>query len=106
MKTLTPEQIDALDLSQAWDISEEYSVYLMNRKKAFEFDSALPYPKNIILLALLKILVEQDVSLLKDGHTLKEQLCTSIMLLNDHIPEPEIYEREIKIRKRLNEMQP
>jgi hypothetical protein len=102
MKKLGTEEIINMTLGQAWDIAGEFGEYIAdNPPKFLEFDNVLPYRKDIILLALVKILVKQDFKVMakasgQSEETIKENIATNIQVLESFIPTKENYNRKVQ----------
>jgi|TARA_B100001964_G_scaffold164998_1_gene181164 DnaJ-domain-containing protein 1 len=109
MKELTQDEILNMTLDDAWNITQEYADLIERESKKgksmlYEFEDVLPYSKSDILLALLKLLNEQnydDVSQLED---FKEFISSLIMQLNDFIPTKAKHKQMLSHKKYLDEM--
>ncbi|MFA5794903.1 MAG: hypothetical protein WC980_07565 [Candidatus Brocadiia bacterium] len=111
MKHLSSEQIKNMSLKEAWDIAGEFGEYLSNRKPVYmEYESVLPYPKDIISLALVKILKYEDFSNMSavskhavTAGEIKENIAANISLLDLFIPDEKQYKEMVEEMKIMNE---
>ncbi len=112
MKKLTSEQIEKMALQQAWDIAGEFGSFLADYKNIhfYEFEDALPYSKNVILCAILKILAEEDFKKIavasgRSEEDIKEVLVeNAITLLYHFMPSEEQYQLSRERKEKVDEI--
>lgn len=107
MEKLKPEEIENMTTEQAWDIAGDFGDYIANRKPAFiEYEDVLPYEKEVILLALLKTLKDDNhlrrLSAASGGSVkdIKENIAVNIMILETgFIPNEKKYKETVELMK-------
>lgn len=109
MKKLTQEEILNMTLDDAWNISQEFADLIEEESKKgksmlYEFEDVRPYTKSDILLALLKLLTEQDYGDVNQFENFKEFASTLIVTLDGFIPNEEQYKQMLNHKKCLDEI--
>jgi len=91
-----------LTLSEAWDIAAQFGDFIGENFKYLEYEDALPHSKEKILLALLKILKEEDFKgkFGKKAMEVKEIISSNIVILfTSFIPNKEDYEKLLSTKQ-------
>lgn len=91
MKNLAPEEVENISLSKAWEISKDFSSFISEEKNLWGTEDTLPYSKNIIILALLIILGDEDFKKLAvlnntTEHNAKYLIVQNILTLVNFFP--------------------
>ena len=111
MKRLTYEEIENMTIEGAWDIAQEFAVFIEDETKGevslkYEFEDKLPYPKSDILLALLKLLKEENLTIEFQNlstNDFKIFISTLVMMLNNFIPSEEEYNQMLITKQFLDD---
>lgn len=97
------EEIE-MNLSKAWEIFHKFNDFVITRKipLLLEYESNLPYSKEVILVALLKILRDEKRELFKKygNVTLQDYIGSLIINLANIILGEEAYRRRLETRRR------
>jgi len=109
MKKLTDEERQNMTLEDAWKIRHEFAAFIAKGElnPHYEFEDVLPYAKDDILFALLKVLTDlkgEDVD--PDSGTfeeVKELTACQITLLDGFIPNEEQYKQMLSTKKLIDE---
>jgi len=96
MKKLSQEEIANMTLEKAWNIAKEFGDFHADNGAGYDYEDVLPYEKDVILLALLKILSDDNhkITAKLNNETEKEAkslIRSVIMLLMNYIPNEKQY---------------
>ena len=91
-KKLSVKEIQDLTSEQAWEIVEDFGVFLEKGGPVYRFSDELPWRKSDILIALLKLIRDSNSAVL-------EVLCTNIAILDLFIPSPEEYQDMLNLKQ-------
>lgn len=99
-----------MTLDEAWKIVGKFGALLADKVLKYrEFESKLPYPKDQILLAFLKIIEEEDFKSRAPQHGKSEQELRQLLsvgllsLFQNFLPDREEYERQLREMERVND---
>ena len=103
------EKFTIMTLKEAWDIAGDFGEFLEHGRynALYEFEDVLPHKKSAILIALLKILKEENFRQMaalsgQNEKAIKENIAANIVILFGFIPSPESYKDMLRLKEEIS----